>query len=518
MDFMKKLMGKNIAQSYQKPSGEAQLDQQLEPVLLNTIVKVRELCGNTSDLLIREVTFCGVPAAMVMMEGMFNLQTLTEIVIEPLTKLKLENPSPQALLDWMNQKTILAGDQKVFTTYGELFPLIMSGFVVLLFDGLSTGLALGIQGFNTRSISEPSSEVNVRGSREGFVEALRVNMTMIRRRMKTPCLKLELLSTGVKSKTDVCLVYRTDLVSQRLLREVRGRLAQIKLDNVLESGYIQPFFEGRPLSLFSGVGYTERPDTIVAKVSEGRVGILVDGTPFALILPYLFSENFQSMDDYANRPYYATFIRWLKYISFFMTILLPGFYVAVATFHPELFPDALLFNVATSEEGTPFPLMWEALIIHFIYEVMREAGLRLPRPVGHAVSIVGALVIGDAAVTAGLIGTPMVMVVALTAISAFVVPSLYEPVTILRFVFILLGGSLGLFGIMLGLAAVGVNLCAVGPMGVPTTTPASPFSLYTLRDTLFRWSWKELEKEELIVSDLPGSDLEGRTKGEPPNP
>ena len=158
-------------------------------------------------------------------------------------------------------------------------------------------------------------------------------------------------------------------------------------------------------------GTTERPDTLVAKICEGRVAVLVDGTPFALITPYLFNENFQSIDDYTHRPYYATFIRFLKYAAFFLTILLPGAYVARATFDPELFPNALLFNIATSEESTPFPLMFEALIIHFIYELMREAGLRLPRPIGHAVSIVGALVIGDAAVTAGLIGAPMVMVV-----------------------------------------------------------------------------------------------------------
>ena len=494
---------------YKPPQDDAALEEKLGVNLLDNIIKVRELCSGTSDLLVRQMEVCGIPVALLMCEGMFSLANTTELIIEPLTHLKLEKAKPEDLLSWMRHKTILSGDTSECYTYGELFRFIMSGFVVILLDGKNVGMALGLQGFQSRSISEPSSETNVRGSREGFVESLRVNMSMVRRRMKTPKLKLELSTVGEKSKTDICLVYRTDMVSSELLKEVKYKLSKVKLDVVLESGYVQPYLERKPLSIFSEVGVTERPDTICAKVSEGRIGILFDGTPFALVIPFLFTENFQSFDDYANRPYYATFIRWLKYVSFFLTILLPGFYVSIATFHPELFPNALLFNGAASEESTPFPIMMEALIIHFFYEVMREAGLRLPRPVGHAVSIVGALVIGDAAVTAGLIGAPMVMVVALTAISSFVVAPLYEPVTILRFTFILLGGLLGMFGITLGLAVVMVNLCAINTMGIPITSPASPFDLYSMRDVLFRWGWKSLGKEDLRVQDLPGSQIKG---------
>ena len=298
-------------------------------------------------------------------------------------------------------------------------------------------------------------------------------------------------------------------VSPELLRQVRYRLSKVNIDVVLETGYLQPFLDTRPLSLFSGVGVTERPDTLCAKVAEGRVGLLLDGTPYALIVPYLFNENFQSLDDYSHRPYFATFIRWLKYASFALSILLPGLYVAMGSFHPELLPHTLLMNLVSSEEATPFPLMLEALFTFFIYEIVREAGLRMPRAVGHAVSIVGGLVIGDAAVSAGLIGAPMVIVVAITAISSFVAPSLYEPVTVLRFAFILIGGLLGVFGVTLGACAVLANLCAVNPFGVPATSPATPFSLYAMRDVLVRWGWRGLSKEDLRVQDLAGSDLKG---------
>ena len=220
-------------------------------------------------------------------------------------------------------------------------------------------------------------------------------------------------------------------------------IAKVKMDVLLESGYIQPFLDSGPVSIFSGVGYTERPDTLCAKVAEGRIGILVDGTPYALVVPYLFNEHFQSFDDYADRPYFATFTRWLKYISFFIATLLPGLFVAIGTYHLELFPTPMLYNLAVAESSQPFSLMVEALVIHFIYELMREAGLRLPKPIGHVVGIIGGLVIGDAAVKAGIISSPMIMVVALTAISSFVIPQLYEPMTILRFLFIVVGNSGG---------------------------------------------------------------------------
>lgn len=403
----------------------------------------------------------------------------------------------------------MAGDKKKLRGFEELIQFIASGFAVLLIDGSPEGVALGVQGFSFRSIGEPASENNLRGSREGFAEPIRINMSMIRRRMKTPSLRMKLLKVGEKSRTDVCLVYRSDYADPEMVRRVEQRLQEVRLDNLMDSGYLRPFLESGPFSLFSGTGVTERPDTLCAKVSEGRIAILVDGSPYAILLPCLFSENFQSMDDYAERPYYAVFIRLIKYLAFFLTILLPGCYVAAVNFHPELIPDQLLFRIAEAEQGMAFPLMFQALLIHFIYELMREAGLRLPRPVGHAVSIIGALVIGDAAVTAGLISTPMVMVVALTTISSFVIPSLYEPVTLLRLLFILLGGTLGLYGVVLGLAFVGVNLCSVTVLGVPATSPETPLSFYSLRDTLIRVGWRQLGQEQFIISRTAGADQNG---------
>lgn len=506
--YIKDLLTNEKKESYSPPIANSFAGEKFSENLEDTTVRIRQLCNNTADLIIQRMEISSIKVAFVMCEGMFDLDTTSKLIITPLSNKKFEKGNFQELFEYVNTKTMLATDQKVFFTMGELFNFIMSGFVVMLIDGKNCGIAMGIQGFTTRSISEPTSEMNIRGSQEGFIEALRINMTMVRRRLKSPNLCFELMSVGINSQTAICLVYRTDLVSRKLLNDIKYRLKQIKLDNILESGYIQPFLERKPFSIFSGIGSTERPDTLCAKVCEGRVGILVDGTPFALTIPHLFVEHFQSFDDYTTAPFFATIIRWIKYISFFISTLLPGMYVAIATFHPELFPTALLYNVAASEKSTPFPLVLEALIIHLFYEIMREAGLRLPRAVGHAVSIIGALIIGDAAVTAGLIGAPMVMVVALTAISSFVIPSLYESISFLRFCFIFAGGAFGLYGISLMLCIVFINLCAINDYGIPSTSPASPMFLYSFRDIIMRSSWVNLGKADMNIKDLPGSELQ----------
>lgn len=481
--------------------------------LMENMVKVRALSQNSTDLLERQIEVSGVPVAILMCEGMVNLQLFTQILVRPLTELSLENADGEAVARWVSRQTVLSGDQKEFFTYDELFSFLMAGFVVLLIDGVDRGIACGMQGYSFRSVSEPSTEMNITGSREGFVEPIRVNQTMIRRRLRSPSLKFEMYPIGEKSRTDICLVYLTDTADPRMVEEVKRRLGKLSSDILLSQGYLRPYLEGKPLSPFSSVGTTERPDTLCAKINEGRIGILVDGTPFALVVPYLFEEHFQSMDDYSYRPYYGSFIRLLKYFAFLLSIFLPGGYVAITSFSPEMLPDSLLFNIAASEQQTPFSMMTEALVIHLIYEIMREAGLRLPRPVGHAVSIIGALVIGDAAVKAGIIGSSMVMVVALTALSSFVVPSLYEPAAILKFVFILVGGTWGLFGISVGFVLLLTNLCALESLGVPIMAPLSPCAPADLRDGLWRTGWKKLGSFRLRIQDLPGSGWKQQEQG-----
>ena len=287
--------------AYQPPQPDTGLDRKLAPTLQQRLADLREMVGNTGDLIVNELTVCGIDCAVVMCEGMVATAVFAELFAEPLTALRLDQPTPEKLLGWVRHQSLLAPDQKEFQTYGDLTRFIMSGFVVLLAEGVEPGLAFGIQGYDGRSVSEPAGESNERGSREGFIEKLRPNLALVRRRFKSADLTFEMVNFGVKSRTDGALVYLRGAVSPELLEEVRRRLSQVKIDVVLESGYLQPFLDAKPLSIFSGVGYTERPDTLCAKVSEGRIGLLVDGTPYALVVPYLFNEHFQSFDDYAHR-------------------------------------------------------------------------------------------------------------------------------------------------------------------------------------------------------------------------
>lgn len=469
--------------------------------------KIRADFAESSDLIIREADIGGRAAALVSIEGMILLQSFAQGVLNPLLQHDYGECTAEAQYAQMRDAVVALAEQTEVADFDALYGMIMSGFCVILLDGVAQGLAVGMQGFSSRSVDEPTGETMQRGSREGFVEVIRTNLSMVRRRMKTPKLRFEMMSVGRESRTDVALCYLDGAVSTEILDRIRTRLRTCPLDDVLESGYLQPYLEDQPLSLFSSVGTSERPDTVCGKIGEGRVAVFVDGTPDVLIVPYLFVEHFQSMDDYANRPFFATLTRWIKYVAFAVAVLLPGTFVAMGTWQPSLFPTAMLYRLAESEARQPFSLMGQALIIHFIYELMREAGLRLPKPLGHAVSILGGLVIGDAAVESGLIGSPMILVVALTAISSFVIPKLYEPIAVLRLVFIVIGGVGTLFGLIVGFCALLSNLCALCPYGVPYTAPLSPLRLRGLRDVLIRSGWKRLGERRACVQQMPGSEV-----------
>ena len=294
----------------------------------------------------------------------------------------------------------------------------------------------------------------------------------------------------------------SDRAKRETVDDIKSKIKNAKLDTVLGSGYLRPFLDSKRFSFFSALGTTERPDVACAEMAEGRVLIIVDGTPFALIAPYLFSENFQTMDDYNFRPFYTTLIRVLKFASFFIAVFLPGLYIAICTFHQEIVPVSMIYDLAIQESITPFPVMLETIFIHFVYEIVREAGLRMPKSVGQTVGIVGALVIGDAAVTAGLVAAPMLIVVALSAITSFVVPHLYQPVAFLRFVFMVIGGTFGIYGIVIGATVLLVNICAANPYGVPLLSPLAPFSPGAMRDNFIRTTWLRLGKRELKIDKM----------------
>ena len=476
----------------------------ISAVLNESCTDIRALMGNSSDLIIKYAEINGIKTAVMTCEGMTDKTALAELIYRPLTQCAPNDcDNGGKLLDEIALKLLCAEEQKLTFTCGETVQLIMSGFAVILADGSDHALAIGIQGYEHRAVEEPSSHINLRASREGFIELVRTNMSMVRRRMKSPSLVMNLIKTGTRSNTDVCVCYLSDRADKNMVNEITDRIKELPLSTILCSDYLQAFLEKSGGTLFSQVTLTERPDTFVSKLYEGRVGIIVDGTPFALIVPGLFIENFHTMDDYTHHPYFSAFVRALRFIAFLLAVFLPGLYVALCNFNPELFRTTLLLNIYSSIQTTAYPVLAECLIMYILYEIMREAGLRLPKSVGHAVSIVGGLVIGEITVTAGLMSAPVVLIIAATGLCSFAVPDLYESCMILRLIFILTGGFFGLFGIIIVTTMMLFRLCSKSSYGVPYLAPFAPVTLKSiLRDSFYRRSWRSLTESDITVSEL----------------
>ena len=483
----------------------------LKNSLLDNMTYIQGQFDGCADFVYKEFATCGRKAVIMEIDNMIDKLELTQAVLNPL--IKAEAPADissdnDKVFNWIRDSKLSMVDQKEAFSYEEIMGFLMAGFAVLLIEGSDRGLVFGVQGFKSRGIEEPSNDTALRGSREGFVEPLHFNMMLIRRRLRNPNLKFEIYNLGSESKTEVCITYIKGVANESILNDVRRRLRSIDIDTLLASGYIQMYFQDNPYSIFSTVGITERPDTFCGRLSEGRIGILVDNTPTALLMPFLFVENFQNMDDYSVGSYYATFTRILKYIAYFISVLIPGLYVAVGSFHQALLPSQLLYTLAQAEESTPFSLVFEAVFMQIIYELVREAGLRLPKQIGFAISIVGALIIGEAAVSAGLIGAPMIIIVAVTATTSLITPTLYESGVVLKFAFIAAAGMAGMYGISLGIAFLIMHICSLKSYEIPYTAPVTPFNAYAMRDVVIRAPWSILSKRKITAQDLPGSNAD----------
>ena len=464
------------------------------------ISKIKEISGNSSDIAVNRFVTGGIQCALICCDGMISASIIADMILKPVTAIEKMKDSHE-LFHYIQQNMLMSTDRPEIYDYGMFFRLLNSGFAVLIADGIGMALGFGVQGYAVRSISEPSGEGNIMGSHEGFVETVRSNMSMIRRRIKSPELVMEMLVKGKKSSTDICLCYMQDRVPKELLEKIHKSLDRIELETILTTGYVRPFLENSSFELFSSTGTTERPDVLCSKLIEGRVAVLIDGIPFAVVIPRLFCESFQTLDDYSFKPYYSTFIRWVKYIAFIISILLPAVYTAIVMYHPELLNSTMLMLLVEAEEKVPFSILTESAEVLLMYEIIREAGIRLPKAVGGAVSIVSGLIIGDSAVNSGLISTPLLTVTALAVISGFVIPELNDTVTILRFVFLLSGGMFGLFGISLLACAVLVNICSTEDYGFPFTAPISPFARNGMDDTAVRSGIIKMQNRNFTVEE-----------------
>ena len=495
----------------------------LNPSLDDNRRDLRSILGNSADLVFREFRVGGenLRALLIYVDGLEDQKILSEGILRTMT-LDLRKgglPSPGASpIDLVKESALAVGEVCEVGTLGEVVDLVLAGNTGLLIDGWDRALIASVKGWSRRAIAEPEIESVVRGPREGFIECLRTNTALIRRKIRSPNLKIEHLNIGRLTRTDVAVVYIQGVANPKIVEEVRRRLNGIAVDGILESGYIEELIEDCPWSPFPQINHTERPDSLAGALLEGRVAIVVDGTPFVLTVPTVFVEFMQAADDYYERFHVAMLIRLLRWVFLNVALLLPALYVAILTFHQEMIPTPLLLSIAAAREGVPFPAMVEALIMEIFFEVLREAGVRLPRPVGQAVSIVGALVIGESAVRAGIVSAPMIIVVAMTGISSFLIPKFSAGISIrlLRFPLLLLAGALGLFGIMIGLLIILIHLCSLRSFGIPYLAPVAPMSPGSLKDTFIRAPWWKMNRRPRLIGYWHPIRQDPGQKPEPP--
>lgn len=479
-------------QTFSAPSELTELSKSLA----QHTAQLQHIFQNCSDVVFRDITLGSngqFQAQLIWIDGLIEQEQLENEILESLFipsthPALLTESDPLSFFKVIQAAVLKVAQLKELRTMKDAVEHILTGETLLLVDQVPIALAMSTKGGPTRAISEPSTEAVVRGPRQGFTENLRTNTMLIRRIIKTPALKTEQFTLGKLTKTDVVAAYIDGIARPDVIEEVRMRLSQIDVDTILDSAYIEELIEDHTYTLFPQIAHTERPDKAAAELAEGKVILFIDGSPFVLMLPTIFFQFFQSSEDYYERFPMAFAVRTVRFLFIAIALVLPSVYIAVITYHHEMLPAQLLISIAGSHEGVPFPTLLEALLMEITFEALREAGIRLPKQVGQAVSIVGALVIGEAAVQAGIVSTAMVIVVAITAIASFTIPAFNVGISIrlMRFPLMLLGAVLGLYGIMLGLLALLVHLCSLRSFGVPYFSPIAPFRMSSMKDLLVR--------------------------------
>lgn len=385
---------------------------------------------------------------------------------------------------------LATADLKEVNTMDDITLAVLSGDTVVMIDGYEKAIVVATKGFPNRGVQPPDTESVIRGSKEGFSEALRINTVLIRRRIRDTKLKVNQIQLGTRTRTDIAVMYIDDLVRPQILKEIEQRLSYFNIDSVLESGTLEQMIETEWYSPFPQTQATQRPDKVASALLEGRVAIVVDNTPFVLILPTTMNCFFQSAEDYYQRWYVMSFVRILRYCAAFLSFAIPGFYIALTTFHPAMIPTPLTFSIAAAREGVPFPALIEVLIMELAFELLREAGVRLPAPIGNTIGIVGGIIVGQAVVQANLVSPIIVIIVALTAISSFAIPSysLTSAFRMIKYLIILLSSLLGFYGFWIGILIVLTHLVSLKSVNVPYLSPfvASDIHRSDLNDALIR--------------------------------
>lgn len=457
---------------------------------------LRQLLESNQDIIFHDFIISlhdgrALKALLVLVDGLIDEDAIRSNVLEPLSEESLESSMGEELKQVKERISIF--NIKNEDNLEKAVFQILKGNTLLLLDGYNEGLLLNAPGYEIRAISEPQSDRAVRGAHDGFIESSSTNIALIRRRIPHPSLQFETMKIGEYSQTDVTIGYIKDIADPKLIKRLKNRLNQIKVDEINNSGEIEQFIEDHPFSIFPTIGNTERPDKTSALLMEGRIVVIVNGDPVILFVPSLFLENMKSIEDYSSRPYYSSFIRLMRFISFIVSISLPAIYIAAINFHKVMIPSEMIVPIIQAIETVPFPLTMEVAMMILMFEVVREAGVRLPQQVGSALSIVGALILGQVSVSAGLVGAPTIVVVSISYISAFIITPIADVTALLRIGLFMASSLFGGYGIIVAMLGLLTHMVSLTSLGVPYMAPFAPFYFQDWKDSLVRLPlrWKK---------------------------
>lgn len=463
---------------------------------------IKDRLGDSIDVIFNDVVINGeklLGFTTVFVDGLVSSELVDNFVLKPLLQETLlrECSTERDAIGQIMQGAVYHGQKKLIESLDDGFAELLAGGLILVFDKSQAIIAFDVKGFEKRGISESQTESVLKGSKETFVEVLRVNTALVRRRIQSPDLKIHHMSIGNRTKTATAIAYIDGVTNMTFVDEVKRRLSLIDIDGIVSAGQIEAFLIDCPRSPFPQLLYTERTDKFCANILEGRIGIIIDGIPMTYITPIDLGTFLQAPEDYAFSPLLSTFFRLLRYTCALISLLLPAFYVSITTFHQEMIPTKLSTAIIMSEQGVPFPIFMEVIIILLSFEVLLEAGLRLPTAIGQAVSIVGALVVGQAAISASMASPGVVIVIAAAGITGFAVPSqdLSHFIRLCRLALVVASTIGGLFTVTLGLIILLYHACSVTVLGVPYLAPVvSTDNKGLFRDSVIRLGWAKLKE------------------------
>lgn len=504
MEMKRRSKVKTILHSLKRKDQNIQVESSTSSLFFTKDMKQNEetlkgIFGSSTDIVFRPLHIqfdngTSLEALLVLVDGITDEDAVRNNVINPLIEKPLSLAKGEEEIQKVKDQMSIFNNITNETNVDQAVLEVFKGTTLLLVDGFSDGLLLKVAGYEVRSIEEPETEKAVRGAHDGFIESITTNVALLRRRIPHPSFKVRSIKIGEYSQTDVIIAYVEDIADPKLINRIKKKLNQIKVDNTFSSGEIEQSIEDHPYSIFPTIGNTERPDKAARILMDGKVVIIIDGDPVALYAPYFFLENIHSVEDYASRPYYTSFLRLLRFFSFLISILIPGLYIAVLNFHKVMIPSDLIIPLTQARETVPFPLVMEVLIIIAMFEAVREASVRLPQQVGSSLSIVGALIFGQVAVQAGIVGAPTTIFISIAYISSFINNSLSGVSFLLRIWFLLAGSLFGAYGIIIAFLSLITHMVSLTSIGVPYMAPVAPFYLRDWTNLLIRAPYRWLKK------------------------